>query len=104
MVRRDLVLTQLPASGTRPPIRKSLSIGSLRPHSPRIVTRLGSGGVPYHHRGLYDERLVMPDFPQIPESEAIGQTALIYAALRQATGVPTVNLIWRHFAALPGVL
>ena len=46
----------------------------------------------------------MPDFPQIPESDAVGETASIYAALRQTTGVPTVNLIWRHFAALPGVL
>jgi hypothetical protein len=46
----------------------------------------------------------MPDFPQVPESDAVGETASLYAALRQATGVPTVNLIWRHFAALPGVL
>lgn len=43
-------------------------------------------------------------FPQIPEPAATGETAAIYAALRQATGVPLVNLIWRHFAALPGVL
>lgn len=43
-------------------------------------------------------------FPQIPEAEATGATASIYADLRRTTGVPTVNLIWRHFAALPGTL
>jgi hypothetical protein len=35
----------------------------------------------------------MSDFPQIPESDALGETASIYAALRRTTGVPTVNLI-----------
>jgi hypothetical protein len=41
---------------------------------------------------------------EIHEAEASGETAAIYAELRQALGVPLVNLIWRHFAALPGVL
>jgi hypothetical protein len=32
------------------------------------------------------------------------EVAAIYAALRQASGVPLVNLIWRHLATLPGAL
>ncbi|MDJ0388909.1 hypothetical protein QMO56_12360 [Roseomonas sp. E05] len=43
-------------------------------------------------------------FPEVAETEADGETARIYAALRAAAGIPVVNLIWRHFAALPGVL
>jgi hypothetical protein len=42
--------------------------------------------------------------PEIRESEAPAETAAIYAELRTASGLPLVNLIWRHFAALPGVL
>jgi hypothetical protein len=42
--------------------------------------------------------------PELRESEAPPAIAAIYAALRDATGVPQVNLIWRHAAALPGVL
>lgn len=41
---------------------------------------------------------------EIHEAEASGEIAIIYAELREALGVPLVNLIWRHFAALPGVL
>ena len=43
-------------------------------------------------------------FAEIHEADASGETAAIYAELREALGVPLVNLIWRHFAALPGVL
>ncbi len=42
--------------------------------------------------------------PELREAEAPPEIAAIYAALRQATGVPLVNLIWRHLATLPGVL
>ncbi|WP_419900272.1 hypothetical protein [Roseomonas sp. USHLN139] len=41
---------------------------------------------------------------EVHEVEAVGDTAAIYAELRQELGLPLVNLIWRHFAALPGVL
>jgi len=43
-------------------------------------------------------------FPEVPEPDATGETARIYDALRAAAGIPVVNLIWRHFAALPGML
>ena len=42
--------------------------------------------------------------PEVHESEARPEIAAIYAGLRRAVGVPIVNLIWRHFATLPGVL
>ncbi|MFC7541621.1 hypothetical protein ACFQU2_22130 [Siccirubricoccus deserti] len=38
------------------------------------------------------------------EAEAPPEIAALYAALRQASGVPLVNLIHRHLATLPGVL
>jgi hypothetical protein len=42
--------------------------------------------------------------PEMHENEATPEVAAIYAGLREAMGVPIVNLIWRHFATLPGVL
>jgi hypothetical protein len=42
--------------------------------------------------------------PELREAEALPEIAAIYAGLREAIGVPIVNLIWRHFATLPGVL
>ncbi len=42
--------------------------------------------------------------PELREAEAPPGVAAAYAALRAASGVPQVNLIWRHAAALPGVL
>lgn len=42
--------------------------------------------------------------PEMHEAEAPAEVAAIYAGLRDAMGVPLVNLIWRHFATLPGVL
>ncbi len=42
--------------------------------------------------------------PEIREAEAPQAVAAIYAGLRQSVGVAQVNLIWRHAAALPGVL
>lgn len=46
----------------------------------------------------------MAALPEVPEAEAPREVAAIYAGLRGAVGVPIVNLIWRHFATLPGVL
>jgi hypothetical protein len=42
--------------------------------------------------------------PELREADAPPAIAATYAALRAATGVPQVNLIWRHAATLPGVL
>ncbi len=41
---------------------------------------------------------------EIREADASPEVAAIYGNLRQAYGLPLVNLIWRHFATLPGVL
>lgn len=46
----------------------------------------------------------MTSLPEIRESEAPPAVAAIYAEIRITSGLPLVNLIWRHFAALPGVL
>ena len=42
--------------------------------------------------------------PQVPEAHAPPHIAAIYTDIRAVSGIPVVNLIWRHFAALPGVL
>ena len=42
--------------------------------------------------------------PTITEADASGEIAEIYADIRATTGVPVVNLIWRHLAAMPGGL
>ena len=41
---------------------------------------------------------------ELREAEAPPEIAAIYAALRAASGVPLVNLIYRHLATLDGVL
>jgi len=41
---------------------------------------------------------------EIRPADAPPAIAAIYADIRAVSGVPMVNLIWRHFAALPGVL
>jgi len=41
---------------------------------------------------------------EIREADAPPEVAAIYGQLRTAYGLPLVNLIWRHFATLPGVL
>lgn len=46
----------------------------------------------------------MAEFPQVPEHGAPPEIATLYADIRAVSGLPVVNLIWRHFAALPGVL
>lgn len=42
--------------------------------------------------------------PSIPEAEATGATKAIYEDFKAVTGVPVVNLIFRHIATLPGCL
>jgi hypothetical protein len=46
----------------------------------------------------------MAMFPQIPPQDAPPQIAKIYADIRAVSGLPVVNLIWRHLATLPDVL
>jgi len=41
---------------------------------------------------------------EIREADAPPEVAAIYGKLQEAYGLPLVNLIWRHFATLPGVL
>ncbi len=43
-------------------------------------------------------------FAQIPEAGAPAEIAALYDDMRRVMRVPTVNLIHRHMAALPGVL
>lgn len=45
-----------------------------------------------------------PAFAELREADAPPAIASIYGALRAASGVPLVNLIWRHMATMPGVL
>ena len=42
--------------------------------------------------------------PAITEAAATGETAAIFADIRQVLGVDVVNLIWRHLATIDGVL
>lgn len=42
--------------------------------------------------------------PSIPEAEATGATKTIYEDFKAITGVPVVNLIFRHIATFPGCL
>lgn len=41
---------------------------------------------------------------EIREEDAPPAIAAIYAELRQSSGVPLINLIWRHAATMPGAL
>ncbi|PON14560.1 hypothetical protein C2W62_28420 [Candidatus Entotheonella serta] len=49
------------------------------------------------------QRAVDP-VPSIPEAEATGSTKAIYEHFKAVTGVPVVNLIFRHIATFPGCL
>lgn len=40
----------------------------------------------------------------IPEAEATGDTAALFAEIRATLGLPVVNLVWRHLATIPGGL
>ena len=42
--------------------------------------------------------------PEVRENEAPPEIAALYEEIRRATALPVVNLIYRHFATLPGVL
>lgn len=42
--------------------------------------------------------------PAVREADARGETAEIFDDLRRTVGVPVVNLVWRHFATIPGAL
>lgn len=43
-------------------------------------------------------------WPQIPETEAQGEIAELYADIRAVTTIPLINLIYRSIAAVPGAL
>lgn len=42
--------------------------------------------------------------PAIVEADATGETAALFADIRQTLGLPVVNLVWRHLATRPGAL
>ena len=42
--------------------------------------------------------------PAVTEAAATGETAAIFADIRQVLGVDVVNLIWRHLATIEGAL
>ena len=46
----------------------------------------------------------MTDFPEVHPLNASPKIAAIYADIREVSGLSMVNLIWRHFAALPDVI
>jgi len=50
-------------------------------------------------RGRREESL-----PFVTEADARGETAAIFADIRETLGLPVVNLIWRHFATIDGGL
>lgn len=43
-------------------------------------------------------------FPEVPERDAHGAIALLYADIRRTLQVPMVNLIYRHMATIPDCL
>lgn len=43
-------------------------------------------------------------WPEISEERAEGDTARLYEEIREVTGIPLVNLIYRHIATIPGGL
>ncbi len=46
----------------------------------------------------------MTNFPEVHPLNASPEIAAIYADIRAVSGLSMVNLIWRHFAALPDVI
>lgn len=42
--------------------------------------------------------------PAVTEADATGETAVLFADIRDVYGVSTVNLVWRHLATMPGAL
>jgi hypothetical protein len=51
-----------------------------------------------------NRRWVSDPIPSITEAAATGETAAIFADIRQVLGVDVVNLIWRHLATIDGAL
>src|SRR5271169_6699761 len=51
-----------------------------------------------------NRRWVSDPVPAITEAAATGETAAIFADIRQVLGVHVVNLIWRHLATIDGAL
>ena len=51
-----------------------------------------------------NRRWVSDPVPAITEAAATGETAAIFADIRQVLGVDVVNLIWRHLATIDGAL
>ena len=51
-----------------------------------------------------NRRWVSEPVPAITEAAATGETAAIFADIRQVLGVDVVNLIWRHLATIDGAL
>lgn len=43
-------------------------------------------------------------FPAVAEAAATGETAALFADIRDTVGVRVVNLVWRHLATLDGAL
>jgi hypothetical protein len=48
--------------------------------------------------------MIKTSWPEIPEARAEGETARLYEDIRTVTGLPLVNLIYRHIATIPGGL
>lgn len=46
----------------------------------------------------------MTNFPEVHPLNASPEIAATYADIRAVSGLSMVNLIWRHFAALPGII
>lgn len=42
--------------------------------------------------------------PAVPEGEARGEIAEVFADLRETLGLPFVSVVWRHLATIPGAL
>ncbi|MDE2582593.1 MAG: phosphoribosyl-AMP cyclohydrolase [Rhodospirillales bacterium] len=72
--------------------------------APEVDEAVLYGGAAADHAPAASAASGAPAFPEVRESDADPATAAIYADIRAASGQPLVNLIWRHFAALPGVL
>ena len=61
----------------------------------------GSAAPPY---ALGVNQTTMKPLPEVPEAEATGATAEIYASFRRTSGAALVPLIYRHLATFPGGL
>jgi hypothetical protein len=48
--------------------------------------------------------MIKTSWPEVSEAHAVGETALLYEDIRAVTGLPLVNLIYRHIATIPGGL